>query len=215
MKRRPALAAALAAATLGWAGAARAQAVALTGVLGRRALLVVDGEGPRSLAVGERWRGVTLVSVQGDQAELDIGGRRASVRLGEAPASVGPAGGAQRIVLQADGRGHFTGQGRINAQLVQFMVDTGASTVALGAAEADRLGLAYREGQSVRLSTANGTVQGWAVRLATLRLGEAELHGVDAVVVPVAMPYVLLGNNVLGRFEMTRSQERMVLQQRY
>lgn len=208
----PALAALL---LVAWLGQVQAQSVALTGVLGQRALLVVDGAGPRSVAIGETWRGVTLRALQGEQAELDIGGRRASVRLGGSPVDMGTAAVRRRIVLQADGRGHFTGQGRINGQLVQFMVDTGASTVALGAPEAERLGIAYRSGRPVRLSTANGTAQGWAVRLASLRIGETELTDLEAVVVPQAMPYVLFGNNVLARFQMRSDPQQMVLEQRY
>lgn len=215
MSVRPALALAALLLATGWLGQAWAQSVALAGVLGQRALLVIDGAGPRTLAVGESWRGVRLLSVSGEQAELEIDGRRTSVRLGAAPASVGQSGAGRRIVLQADGRGHFTGQGRINGQLVQFMVDTGASTLALGAPEAERLGIAYRNGQAIQLSTANGTTRGWTVRLDSVRIGDVALSGVAAVVVPLAMPYVLLGNNVLTQFQMTRGPQQMVLEQRY
>lgn len=215
MSPRPAPALALVAALwLGPAGGALAQAVALTGVLGQRALLVVDGAGPRSLAVGDSWRGVRLLSLQGEQAEVEVGGRRTQVRLGEAPTSMASDAAGRRVVLQADGRGHFIAQGRINGQLVQFMVDTGATTVAIGAADAERLGLPYREGRPMRMATANGTVQGWAVRLDSVRIGTVDLHGMDAVVLPLAMPYVLLGNNVLARFALTRSGQQMVLEHR-
>lgn len=212
MRPAPALAALLLAA---WLGHAQAQSVALTGVLGQRALLVVDGAGPRSLAVGESWRGVKLLALQGEQAELEVGGRRTSVRLGASPVHMGGAGASKRVVLQADGRGHFMGQGRINGQLVQFMVDTGASTVALDTTEAERLGLDYRKGRQARVSTANGSTPVWVVRLASLRIGESELTDIEAAVVPQPMPYVLLGNNVLARFQMSRGPQQMVLEQRY
>jgi aspartyl protease family protein len=214
MRMRPAaaLAALLAAA---WLGQALAQSVALTGVLGQRALLVVDGAGPRSVAIGETWRGVKLLSLQGEQAELEFGGRRTSVRLGASPVSMAGAAANKRIVLQADGRGHFMGQGRINGQLVQFMVDTGASTVALDVAEAERLKLDFRKGRQVRMGTANGAIEVWLVRLASLRIGDSELSDVEAAVVPQPMPYVLLGNNVLARFQMSRGPQQMVLEQRY
>ena len=200
---------------LGAAGAALAQAAALTGVLGPRALLVVDGVGPRSLAVGESWRGVRLIALRGEHAEVEIAGRRSQLRLGEAPTHMASDGAGRRVVLQADGRGHFITQGRINGQLAQLMVDTGATTLAMGSPEAERLGLAYREGRSLRMNTANGSVEGWSVRLASLRIGEIELSDMEAVVLPVAMPYVLLGNNVLARFALTRSGQQMVLEQRH
>ncbi|WP_235579233.1 TIGR02281 family clan AA aspartic protease [Pseudorhodoferax sp. Leaf274] len=216
MRPAPALAALLLAAWLGQALAQpAAPSVALTGVLGQRALLVVDGAGPRSVAIGETWRGVKLLALQGEQAELDIGGHRTSVRLGGSPVAMGAPAANRRIVLQADGRGHFMGQGRINGQLVQFMVDTGASTVAMDTSEAERLGLDFRKGRQVSMGTANGATLVWVVRLASLRIGETELRDIEAAVLPQPMPYVLLGNNVLARFQMSRGPQQMVLEQRY
>lgn len=196
------------------AGQAQAQAVALTGVLGQRALLMVNGGAPRSVAVGETYQGVKVLAVQGDQAQLEVGGRRIAVRLGDSPASVGTRGpnASGRIVLKSDSRGHFIGQGRINGQLMQFMVDTGATTVSLGAPDAERMGIAYKNGAPVTMNTANGQAQGWRIRLDSVRVGDLELSSLDAVVVPLAMPYVLLGNNFLARLQMTRSNEQMVLE---
>ncbi|CAA0292406.1 Uncharacterised protein [Klebsiella pneumoniae] len=77
------------------------------------------------------------------------------------------------------------------------------------------MGLDYRGGQPVMLGTANGTARGWRIRLDTLRLGDVEVFGVDAVVTPQAMPYVLLGNSVLNEFQMTRTGDRLVLEKRH
>ena len=197
---------------------AQAQSVALAGMLGGQALLVVDGGAPRSVAPGQTHRGVKVVSAGNDQAVVEIGGRRHTLRVGESPASVGasgPSGTGSRIVLTASSGGHFMGQGAINGRTVQFMVDTGATTVALGVADADRMGLNYREGQPMRMHTANGTTGAWRVRLASLRLGDVEVYEVDAVVLPQSMPFVLLGNSFLSRFQMRRDNDQMVLERRY
>ncbi|MEK9804295.1 MAG: TIGR02281 family clan AA aspartic protease, partial [Curvibacter sp.] len=61
-------------------GTAQAQTVVLSGVLGSKALLVIDGAPPRSVAPGETHRGVTLLSAQGSQAEVEIGGKRQTLR---------------------------------------------------------------------------------------------------------------------------------------
>ncbi len=74
--------------------AAFAQAVALTGILGSKALLVVDGTPPRGVAPGDSHQGVKVVSVGRDDAVVDFGGMRRTVRLGEAPVSVGARGGS-------------------------------------------------------------------------------------------------------------------------
>ena len=66
----------------------------------------------------------------------------------------------------------------------------------------------------MRLSTANGVAQGWRIRLDSVRIGDVEVFGIDAVVTPQPMPYVLLGNSFLGQFQMTRTNDQMVLEKR-
>ena len=65
------------------------------------------------------------------------------------------------------------------------------------------------------MSTANGVVAAWKVRLDSVRIGDVEVHGVDAVVAPHAMPYILLGNSFLTRFQMRRDNDQLVLERRY
>jgi aspartyl protease family protein len=167
--------------------------------------------------VGDSAQGVKLVSVGADSAVVEIAGKRVALRLGESPASLGERGQASsgRISLPADGGGHFMGSGSINGRPVQFLVDTGASTVALSVADAERIGLAFREGPSVRIGTANGLAKGWRVKLASVRIGDVEVYDVDAIVTPQGMPFVLLGNSYLNRFQMRRDNDQMVLDRRY
>ena len=87
----------------------------------------------------------------------------------------------------------------------------GASIVAVGQSEADRLGLNYQSGRRVQLGTANGTAAGWLIRINTLRVGDVTAYDVEAVVMPAAMPAVLLGNSFLTRFNMRRDGDQMVL----
>lgn len=205
-----------------WAGGAQAQthAVQLAGISGEKALLVVDGQAPKFMAVGDTHAGVRLVHVSANGAKVSINGQQATLVLGESPVSVGaratPAGtGAQRVVLTADSRGHFMSTGSINGKSVQFMVDTGATTVVLGQADAQRLGLKPDAGQRVGMQTANGTVVGHQLKLQRVRLGDAEVSDVTAVILPQQMPYVLLGNSFLTRFQMQRDNDQMTLQRRY
>ncbi|MET1114963.1 MAG: retropepsin-like aspartic protease [Comamonas sp.] len=195
-----------------------AQTVALSGILGSKALLVIDGGAPRSLAPGESRGAVRVLEVGRDAALVEIAGRREQLRLGEAPVQLaarqGAASGPVQLVLFADSRGHFTEQGQINGQPMRYLIDTGASAVAIGRAEADRLGLPYLAGESVQLGTANGAVRGWRLRLDSVRVGGLEARAVEAVVVPQPMPFVLLGNSFLAEFQMTRRGEQMVLEKR-
>ncbi|CAN7464598.1 retropepsin-like aspartic protease family protein [Acidovorax sp. LjRoot194] len=194
---------------------AHAQSVGIAGMLGSKALLVVDAHPPRALGAGDEFQGVKVLSVGKDEATVEVKGAQRVLRLGEAPVSVGRKGGSgKRVVLMADSRGHFLNSGMINGRVMQYMVDTGASSVAIGRADADRMGLNYLNGQPVRMNTANGVTQGWRIKLDSVRLGDVEVFGIEAVITPQPMPYVLLGNSLLNEFQMTRINNEMVLEKR-
>ena len=195
---------------------AAAQTVALQGMLGNKALLIVGGGAPRAVAPGETHQGVKVLSTSGDQAVVLVDGQRVTLRVGESPASVGGAmrTGGDRVALTADARGHFVTAGTIEGKPVQFMVDTGATVVAIGQGEADRMRLDYKSGRPVRMATANGSTQGWMVKLRDVRIGDVTVYDVDAVITPAAMPAVLLGNSFLNRFNMRRDGDQMMLVKR-
>jgi aspartyl protease family protein len=98
---------------------------------------------------------------------------------------------------------------------VQFLVDTGATTIAMSTADAERAGINYKSGQAVELSTANGHAPGFLIKLNSVRVGDVEVYGVDAVVSPQSMPFLLLGNSFLSRFQMKRDNNVMTLDKRY
>jgi aspartyl protease family protein len=193
-----------------------APSISLAGVLGTKALLVVNGSPPKSLAPGESFQSVKVVSVDRDAATVETGGRQLVLRIGESPTSVGGRGISNntRIVLNGDSRGHFFAQGSINGHVMQFLVDTGATSVSISVAEAERMRLDYKAGQQIRVNTANGVSAAWRVRLSSIRMGDVEVYDVDAVVVPTPLPFGLLGNSFLTRFQMTRQNDQMVLEKR-
>ena len=199
------------------AGAASAQTVTLQGMLGSKALLVVDGGAPRAVGAGDTWQGVKVLSTSGDQALLEYAGQRQTLKVGDVPmrwgATAAPKG--NKIVMSAGSGGHFITQGQINGRAVQFMVDTGATSIAMGVSEAERLGIDYKSGQLAKGNTANGVVTVYQVKLASVRVGDVEVYDVDAAVLPTQGPQVLLGNSFLGRFQMTRFNDQLVLERRY
>ena len=200
-----------------WSYAACAQTVALSGVLGSKALLLIDSHPPKALGPNETAHGVRLLHVRGEVATVEVQGQRYEVRLGASPANVGRGLGSEgrTLVLRADARGHFGGQGFINNTAVQYMVDTGASTMGISQADAQRIGLdVQKNGTPVMIRTANGNVQGWHIRLDTVRIGGNTQYGIDAVISPQPMPFVLLGNSFLSQVHMTRRGNEMVLEQR-
>lgn len=217
MHRTPPILAAL----LVLAASVSAQTVTLNGSMGsRQALLVIDGV-PRVFEVGATALGVRLVSLSATQAEVDVGGKRrllfagaSQVRVGEVGSGNPSAGGGNEIVLTAGSGGHFTTDGQINGKAVSFMVDTGATAIALGQADADRIGLNYRNAPRGFAGTANGRIPVSVVTLSSVRVGDVEVANVEAVVMPSTMPHVLLGNSFLTRFQMKRDNDTMRLTRR-
>jgi aspartyl protease family protein len=196
--------------------AATAQTVSMGGSLGNNALLVIDGK-PRNVAVGATVEGVRLVSVSGTDAVVDVKGKRLTLRLGDAQVNLGgrmSEGGGRQIVLSAESGGHFYSSGNINGKAVRFLVDTGATNVAIGQDDADRIGLDYKNGQRGYVRTANGVVTAYRTNLTSVRVGDVMVYNVEATVLPGQMGHVLLGNSFLSRFQMRRDNDQMTLELR-
>jgi aspartyl protease family protein len=124
--------------------------------------------------------------------------------------------GTRSLSIPRDGRGHFLTEGRIDGQRVGFMVDTGASMVALNETSAARFGLRpSRNDYNATVSTANGTIKAARARLAMVDIGGVVVRDVDAMVLPdEALSENLLGLSFLAklkRFEYANG--RMVLEQ--
>jgi aspartyl protease family protein len=195
---------------------ARAADVSMIGVIGSKAaVLAVDGGDPKTVKVGQTWKGITVVSVERDQATVEIDGVRRVLRLGAHYRSTQAASTRQSVTLAADDRGHFFSEGAINGRPMRFLVDTGATAIALPAADARRLGLDYLKGERGRTNTAGGLVDVYRVRLDRVRLGDIELAGVEAVVIERGLDIALLGMSFLNRVEMKREGQTMTLIRRF
>lgn len=198
-------------------GAVSAQSVSLSGSLGDKALLIIDGS-PRTLATGATVQGVKLVSVSATGAVVEVGGQRLNLAHGGAQVNLGGAnseGGGSKIVLTATSGGHFVTQGTINGRSVRFLVDTGATNISMSQTEAQRLGIDYAKGQRGIANTANGQVTAHRVSIGTVRVGDVTVYNVDATIVPAQMDQVLLGNSFLSRFQMRRENDTLTLDKRF
>lgn len=194
---------------------AGAMEVGLAGVLGSKALLMVNGGEPQAVAVGQQIDGIRLVSLQGDQAVIEIDGRKRALRVGQhAQGSVSEQGGG-KVTLHADPQGHFHATVSINGATIRFLVDTGATLISIGASDARRLGLDLGRGQRGYSETANGRAPVTRIKLDTVRIGDITLHNVDALVHASEMPVALLGMSFLNRMEMQRDGSTMTLKKRF
>ena len=201
----------------GLAGAAQAVDVEVVGLFAGKAVVRIDNGAPRTLAVGQASpEGVRLLRADSNEAEIEVAGRRQVMGLGRG--RFGGAGAVENpsVTLYADVQGHFVADGTINGVAVRFLVDTGATSVAMNSRDAKRIGLDYRKGQRLAASTANGVVEVRGVKLDRVQIGAIALTNVDAVVREGdSPPIVLIGMSVLNRLEMKREAGLLTLIKRY
>ena len=189
---------------------------ALVGTIGSRAILIVDGGRPQTIAVGgSTVEGVRLLSLNGDVARVALEGVQEVLRLGESVVHQAPSE-RNALRLSADDKGHFWVSARINGASAQrCVIDTGATLVSIGKGVALQAGINYLKGAPGTSLTANGPVQVWRVRIDSLDLGGIVVHNVEAAVHDGDLPVVLLGMSLLNRLQWSRDGNALVLSKRF
>jgi len=125
-------------------------------------------------------------------------------------------GNTRTIVVAPDSHGHFRVDGRVDARPMDFVVDTGATMVALTARDAEMLGIhPAASDYTIAVSTANGTARAAPVTLNKVEIGSVTIRDVAAMVMPEnALSENLLGMTFLSRLQRYEySNGRLVLQQ--
>jgi len=191
--------------------------VRVVGLFSGRAVLLVDGQ-QRLLKPGQTSpEGVKLISATSEEAVLLIDGQEITARLDGRVSARKRTAEVNEVQVWRDTAGMYTTVGSINGLPVSFLVDTGATSVAMNANQARRLGIDYRViGRQSVVTTASGVTHAWAVTLDTVKVGDLELHNVDAVVLEGAHPATtLLGMSYLGRLEINNDGRLMTLRKKY
>ena len=121
-------------------------------------------------------------------------------------------GGVREVVLQRNRAGHYVTSGEINGQPVVFMLDTGATGVAIPDHVARRIGIP--RGRPVQTQTANGIATSYAARLDSVSVGGIELNDVAAGITPgLRTEEVLLGMSFLRYIEFSQRGDTLILRQ--
>ncbi len=116
------------------------------------------------------------------------------------------------VHLASSRQGHYMANGTINGEAVTFLLDTGATQVAVPTRVAQRLGL--QAGAAITISTANGRATAHRTRLQRLQLGDIVLTDVDALIAPgMGGDDVLLGMSALKQLEFTQRDGTLMLRQ--
>ena len=192
--------------------------VILQGVLGKKAVFFIDGK--RSLlSSGEQKDGVTVLAIHPNSALVKIDGKQRKLRMGENEIVGIPYKQSKDVVVSVapNDNGMYTSVGSINGLPVSFLVDTGATTIAMNASQARSLGIEFRlNGTKTMVSTASGMSKAYRVVLDTVSLGSITLRNIPAVVIEGAFPVqTLLGMSFLGQLDIHREGGIMRIKKKY
>ncbi len=121
-------------------------------------------------------------------------------------------GTQKEIVLQRNVFNHYVTSGTINGQKVTFLLDTGASDIAIPESVANDLGLS--KGRTIMIKTANGNTKAYRTRLDSAAIGEIKLYDLSAtILLNITGEEVLLGMNFLKHFEIIQKGKTLTIRQ--
>lgn len=181
--------------------------ITVVGLFKDKAIVTIDGK-QRVLSTGDTSpEGVRLISANSREAVLEVDGKQDTYHLGEHISTEysRPAAG-ENVTIAPDTMGMYQVNGSINGFQVKFVVDTGASLIAMNKHVAQRIGINYKlEGVESMAETASGYTKNYLVQLDEVRVGDIKLNDVTAAVHDGDFPTViLLGNSFLNRVNLSR-----------
>ena len=192
--------------------------VQVVGLFPNAAVLLVDGQRKLVRAGQTGPGGVKVISANSKGAVLEIGGVQRDYALSREYNQAG-GGEPQRAQLSISrGTGnHYWVAGSIEGHPVQFLVDTGATSVAMNEGQARRLGIDYRvSGRPMVASTAGGNIRAWSIKLDSVKVGGLEVLGVEAAVLEGDAPTeVLLGMSFLSRVRWREENGVLLLESKF
>ena len=190
--------------------------ISVHGLFGKSAVLVINGK-QRLLKQGQTSpEGVMLVASDGQEVTLDVDGQRLTLGLSQHISSSFQAAEMAEVRIPRGHNGHYYVTGYINGHSTDFMVDTGASAVVLNLNQAKALGIDYRNGDSIKINTANGMADARDVVLSKLAIGNITLYNIRCIVNIGSHPTIaLLGNSFLSKVQMTESEGVLLLKKKF
>jgi len=191
--------------------------VNVLGLFRNKAIVKIDGV-QRILKLGKvSPEGAKLISSTSNEAVIEIDGVQRSYQLGSHIGSTFKRDKQPEVSIYKDELGMFNVVGSINNFPVSFLVDTGASHIAMNRNEARRLGIDFRQyGRRGFANTANGPVNTWSITLNKVQVGQLILTNVKAFVNDSDSPHkVLLGMSFLGQLEMKNEGSSLKLKKKF
>lgn len=198
------------------AGLVQAADILVLGLFKDMAILRVDDK-QYKLRTGEASpEGIKLIAADSEQAVLEINGQRETYSLGSHISSSFTAPEKSGAIIRPI-NGMYQVSGFINRQPVNFLVDTGASSIAMNANQARKLGINFRyEGEEGYSSTASGYAKIYKLKLDSVQVGDIVVNNVEAAVLEGNFPTTaLLGMSFLNRVNMKREGQLLMLEKKW
>lgn len=190
--------------------------VQVKGLFKNAAFLQAGGES-FLLKKGKSKNGVKLISSNAKSAILLVNGEEVELKLHQSIGANYAKAKSREVSIKKGFGNHYNVKGSINGKVVSFLVDTGATKIAMSEDDARLIGIKYRlDGRKAIAVTASGEAASWTVKLKSVKVGELELTNVDAMVIQGSYPEtILLGMSFLSKVEMAEKNSVLVLKQTY
>jgi len=165
---------------------------------------------------GQVKQGVKFIKLKGDDVVLEINGKQSVYKMGTAVSMNFQKFETKKKTIYADRRGMFKTIGSINSHPIRFLIDTGATTVAMSSVQAKKLNIQYRlNGKETTARTASGIAKAYLVKLNKVKVGEISQSNVTGLVIVGAYPkQALLGMSFLNRLKVEKTGDAMTLESR-
>ena len=176
--------------------------VELQALLGDTAVLMINGQ-RKTLRVGESFDGVTVLATQSTEATLEINGQSNILGLSQRVGSNFEEPQEQVVTIARDAQMQYQTNALINGRKALVLVDTGANTVAISAAQARSMNIDYSAGVPTSVETASGMTGAYGITLQSVSVGGIQVNSVRALVVDGDYPItILLGMTYLQHVKM-------------
>ncbi|MDP1681462.1 MAG: TIGR02281 family clan AA aspartic protease [Burkholderiales bacterium] len=199
------------------ASVAHAADIEVVGLFNGKAMVSINGSPAKVMAAGQTLQSVKLISATSSAAIFEVDGKKQTLGMGQSiSTAAGNSGAKPTVKLTADGGGHFNTGGSINGRPINFLVDTGATTVAISVRSAQAMGIDLRKANVGASTTASGVVRTYRVTFDNVKVGDISLNFVEGSVLE-GMPddFALLGNSFLSRLDMKRESTVLTLTKNY
>ncbi len=196
-----------------------ARQIVLQGILGSKVLLQVDGQRQMMSLKDVAKQGVRVLRIAEEHVDVEIDGKRRRLRMGDSHSVTGryKVREIAEVIIPKNNNGMYSTMGSINGLPISFLVDTGATSIAMSAQHAKRLAIDFRViGEPTFVGTASGVSEAYRVTLDKVTVGSITQHNVRAVVINGNFPMqVLLGMSFLGQLEIQRDGNIMRLKKKF